>query len=164
MLSGSEVGQFFYFSLGSKNPSESCVLAGQNTESKGVASICPDLQTIIKTTIICRHHRCEQQSTHCTANLFTAKTTGFHCVQIPTALSLHFLQSLTTCSQSLQSSWSAAETLHFLQANDNRLLLQKLCKFSIVLMQILLIFECIFNPQYIGEFHKVSMQILQVIS
>ena len=37
-----------------------------------------------------------------TANLFTAKIAGFHCVQIPTALSLHFLQSLNACSGSLQ--------------------------------------------------------------
>ena len=27
-----------------------------------------------------------------TANIFTAKTTGFHCVTNPTAVSLHFLQ------------------------------------------------------------------------
>ena len=37
-----------------------------------------------------------------TANLLTAKIAGFHCVQIPTALSLHFLQSLNACSGSLQ--------------------------------------------------------------
>ena len=28
-----------------------------------------------------------------TANIFTAKTTGFHCVTSPTAVSLHFLQT-----------------------------------------------------------------------
>ena len=32
---------------------------------------------------------------HLTANIFTAKTTGFHCVTNPTAVSLHFLQTTT---------------------------------------------------------------------
>ena len=45
-----------------------------------------------------------------TANLFTAKIAGFRCVQIPTALSLHFLQSLNVCSGSLHSVWSEAKT------------------------------------------------------
>ena len=39
-----------------------------------------------------------------TANLFTAKTTGFHCVRFPTVVSLQFEQSLTVCSGSLYSS------------------------------------------------------------
>ena len=38
-----------------------------------------------------------------TANLFTAKTAGFHCVRFLTVISLQFEQSLIVCSEILQS-------------------------------------------------------------
>ena len=40
----------------------------------------------------------------CTANLFTAKTAGFHCVRFLTVVPMHFLQSFSVCSGSLQMS------------------------------------------------------------
>ena len=46
----------------------------------------------------------------CTANLFTAKIAGFHCVHFPTALSLYFWHSVNACSGSLHSNWGAAKT------------------------------------------------------
>ena len=39
-----------------------------------------------------------------TANLFTVKTAGFHCVRFLTVVSLQFEQSLTVCSGPLYSS------------------------------------------------------------
>ena len=38
------------------------------------------------------HYYTYEELAH-TANIFTAKTTGFHCVTNPTAVSLHFLQT-----------------------------------------------------------------------
>ena len=45
-----------------------------------------------------------------TANLFTAKIAGFHCVHFPTALSLYFWHSVNACSGSLHSNWGAGKT------------------------------------------------------
>ena len=48
-----------------------------------------------------------------TANLFTAKTAGFHCVRFPTVISLYFLQSLSACIGSLQLSWRVSKACIF---------------------------------------------------
>ena len=48
-----------------------------------------------------------------TANLFTAKTAGFHCVRFLTVISLYFLQSLSACSGSLQLRWRVSEACIF---------------------------------------------------
>ena len=48
-----------------------------------------------------------------TANLFTVKNAGFHCVQFPTVVSLYFLQWSTACSGSLMLKWRRAKSFHF---------------------------------------------------
>ena len=48
-----------------------------------------------------------------TANLFTAKTAGFHCVRFLTVVSLYFLQSSSACSGSLQSNCKVAQSFIF---------------------------------------------------
>ena len=48
-----------------------------------------------------------------TANLFTAKTAGFHCVQFPTAVSLNFLQSYIAYSGSLHSNLIGRQPFNF---------------------------------------------------
>ena len=48
-----------------------------------------------------------------TTNIFTVKTAGCHCVQFPTVVSLHFLQSSRVCSGSLWSNWMEVQTYNF---------------------------------------------------